>query len=146
MKTPQEQTALYTLLFRGATALLVAAVATGCNLLVAQARYCNSLTHMPRGNHAQSIASNGSQREDKKLLQRSQPCQHSEFRHVSVSERQSCGQNLCVPFLRTLLPPQVGESAPAMAANGETKTLISPGLLQLLLASNLQLLALSNFN
>ena len=65
---------------------------------------CNSfqLTHMPRGNHAQSIASNGDQKEDKTLLQHSQLCQHGEFRHVSVSERQRsrpCGQNLRVPFL-----------------------------------------------
>ena len=54
------------------------------------------LTHMPRGNHAQSIASNGDQKEDKTLLQHSQLSQHGEFRHVSVSERQRsrpCGQN-----------------------------------------------------
>ena len=79
---------------------------------IAKARYCNSfqLTHMPRGNHAQSIASNGDQKEDKTLLQRSQFSQHGEFLHVSVSERQRsqpCGQNLCVPFLRTVLPPEV---------------------------------------
>ena len=52
---------------RGNHAPGIAAVATGCNLLVAQARYCNSfqlLMHMPNGNHAQSIASNGGQRED----------------------------------------------------------------------------------
>ena len=36
------------------------------------------------------------------------------------------GQNLRVPFLRTVLPPEVEESAQAMAANGETKALISP--------------------
>ena len=61
--------------------------------------------------------------EDKKLLQRSQLRQHGEFWHVSVSERQRsrpCGQNLRVPFLRTVLPPEV-ERALAMAANGETK-------------------------
>ena len=65
---------------------------------------------MPRGNHAQSIASNGDQKEDKTLLQHSQLRQHGEFRHVSVSERQQlrlCGQNLRVPFLRTVLPPEV---------------------------------------
>ena len=65
---------------------------------------------MPRGNHTQSIASNGDQKEDKTLLQHSQLCQHAEFRHVSVSERQRlrpCGQNLRVPFLRTVLPPEV---------------------------------------
>ena len=50
------------------------------------------------------------QGEDKKLLQRSQLRQHGEFWHVSVSERQRsrpCGQNLRVPFLRTVLPPEV---------------------------------------
>ena len=65
---------------------------------------------MPRGNHAQSIASNGDQNEDQTLLQHSQLSQHGEFRHVSVSERQRsrlCGQNLRVPFLRTVLPPEV---------------------------------------
>ena len=79
---------------------------------IAQAKYCSTfqLTHMPRGNHAQSIASNGDQKEDKTLLQHSQLRQHGEFRHVSVSERQQlrpCGQNLRVPFLRTVLPPEV---------------------------------------
>ena len=91
---------------------------------------CNSfqLTHMARGNHAQSIASNGDRKKDKSLLQHSQLSQHGEFWHVSVSERQRsrpCGQNLRVPFLRTVLPPEVEESARAMAANGETKALIS---------------------
>ena len=59
-------------------------------LAIAQANYCSSfqLTHMPHGNHAQSIASNGGQREDKTLLQCSQLSQHGEFWHVSVSERQ----------------------------------------------------------
>ena len=55
-------------------------------------------------------ASNGDQKEDKTLLQHSQLSQHGEFRHVSVSERQRswpCGQNLRVPFLRTVLPPEV---------------------------------------
>ena len=52
-------------------------------------------------------------REDKKLIQRSQLRQHGEFWHVSVSER----QKLRVPFLRTVLPPEVGESARAMAAS-----------------------------
>ena len=68
------------------------------------------------------------QGEDKKLLQRSQLRQHGEFWHVSVSERQRsrpCGQNLRVPFLRTVLPPEVEESARAMVANGETKAFIS---------------------
>ena len=88
-----------------------------------------TLTHRPRGNHAQSIASNGDQKDDKTLLQHSQLSQHGEFWHVSVSERQRsrpCGQNLRVPFQRTVLPPEVEESARAMAANGETKAFISP--------------------
>ena len=95
-------------------------------LAVAQAKYCNSfqLTHTPRGTHAQSIASNGDQKEDKALLQHSQLSQHGEFRHVSVSERQRsrpCGQNLRVPCLRTVLPPEVEESARAMAATARQK-------------------------
>ena len=67
---------------------------------------------MPRGNHAQSNASNGDQKEDKTLLQHLQPCQHGEFWYVSISELQRsrpCGQNLRVPFLRTVLPLEVGE-------------------------------------
>ena len=49
---------------------------------------------------------NGVQREDNNLLQRSQLCQHGEFRHVSVSERQQsrpCGQNLCGAFVTAVL-------------------------------------------
>ena len=64
------------------------------------------------------------QGEDKKLLQRSQLRQHGEFWHVSVIERQRsrlCGQNLRVPFLRTVLPPEVEESARAMAATARQK-------------------------
>ena len=54
-------------------------------------------------------------REDKKLvIPRSQLRQHGEFWHVSVSER----QKLRVPFLRTVLPPEVGESTRAMASTG----------------------------
>ena len=81
---------------------------------------------MPCGNHVQSIVSNGDQKEDKTLLQHSQLSQHGEFRHVSVSERQRsrpCGQNLRVPFLRMVLPPEVGESARAMAATARPKRL-----------------------
>ena len=62
--------------------------------------------------------------EHKKLLQRSQLRQHGEFWHVSVSERQQsrpCGQNLRVPFLRAVLPPEVEESARAMAATARQK-------------------------
>ena len=64
------------------------------------------------------------QGEDKKLIQRSQLRQHGEFWHVSVSERQRsrpCSQNLRVPFLRTVLPPEVGESARAMASSARQK-------------------------
>ena len=82
------------------------------------------LTHMPRGNRAQSIASNGDQKEDKTLLQHSQLRQHGAFWHASVSEQQRsrpCGQNLRVPFPRTVLPPEVEESARAMAATARQK-------------------------
>ena len=84
---------------------------------------------MPRGNHAQSIATNGDQREDKKLLQHSQLSQRGEFRHVSVSERQRshlCGQNLCGAFERAVLATNFEESDRAMAADGTTKALVSP--------------------
>ena len=60
----------------------------------------------------------------RELLQHSQLRQHGEFWHVSVSERQRsrpCGQNLRVPFLRTVLPPEVEESARAMAATARQK-------------------------
>ena len=79
---------------------------------------------MPRGNHAQSIASNGGQGEDKKSLQRSQLRQHGEFRHVSASEwewSRLCGQNLCGSFVRVVLAMEVVVSARAMAADGTTK-------------------------
>ena len=61
-----------------------AALQPQLRLAVAQSKYCNTfqLMHMPRGNHAQSIASNGRQ-----PIQHSQLRQHGEFRHVSVSER-----------------------------------------------------------
>ena len=116
---------IYLFFIRGATALLVAVATPRC-LAVAQANYCNSfqLTHMPRDNRAQSIASNGGQKEDKTLLQHLRLSQHGEFWHASVSERQRsrpCGQNLCVPFLRTVLPPEVKESARAMAATARQK-------------------------
>ena len=49
-------------------------------------KYCNSfqLTHIPRSNHAQSIASNGDQKEDKTLLQHSQLSQHGDFPCICV--------------------------------------------------------------
>ena len=88
----------------------IAALQPRLRLAVAQAKYCNSfqLTHMPQGNYAQSIASNGDQKEDKTLLQHSQLSQHGEFRHVSVSERQRsrpCGQNLRGAFVRLYWQP-----------------------------------------
>ena len=97
-------------LFRVLSSTEYAASQPRLRLAVAQAKYCNSfqLTHMPRGNHAQSITSNGDQKEDKTLLQHSQLSQHGEFRHVSVSERQRswpCGQNLCGAFVRLYRQP-----------------------------------------
>ena len=53
--------------------------------------------------------------------ERSQLRQHGEFWHVSISERQPCGQILGVPLLRTVLPPEVKESARAMAATARQK-------------------------
>ena len=76
----------------------------------------------------QPRSSNGDQKEDNTLLQHSQLSRHGEFRHVSVRERQRsrlCGQNLRVPFLRTVLPTEVEESTRAMAPNGETKSFVS---------------------
>ena len=82
---------------------------------------------MPRGNHAQSIDREQWRPKGRQtLLQHSQLSQHGELWHVSVSERQRsrpCGQNLRVPFLRTVLPPEVGESARAMAATARQKRL-----------------------
>ena len=99
-------------------------------LAIAQAKYCNlfQLTHMPRarGNHAQSISSNG---EDKTLLQHSQLSQQGEFRHVSVSKRQRsrpCGKNLCEAFVRLYWQPTSKRAMQAMAADGTTKALVSP--------------------
>ena len=60
------------------------------------------------------------EREDKKLvivIQRPQLRQHGEFWQVSVSER----QKLRVPFLRKVLPLEVGESARAMASTARQR-------------------------
>ena len=76
---------------------------------------------MPRGNHDRE---QWRQKEDKTLLQHSQLSQHGEFGHVSVSERQlsrPCGQNLRMPFLRTVLTPEVEESVGAMATTARQK-------------------------
>ena len=106
-------------------------VATPVATRHSEAKYCNSfqLTHRPRGNDAQSIASNGDQKENKTLLQHAQLSQHGEFRHVNVSERQRshlCGQNLCGAFVRAVLATNFEESDRAMAADGTTKALVSP--------------------
>ena len=47
----------------------IAALQPRLRIAIAQAKYCNTfqLTHMPRGNHAQSIASNGDEKEDEIL-------------------------------------------------------------------------------
>ena len=77
---------------------------------------------MPRG----SVDRERAMATKRKTRQHSQLSQHGEFWHVSVSERQRsrlCGQNLRVPFLRTVLPPEVGESARAMAATARQKRL-----------------------
>ena len=92
-------------------------------LAAAQAQYVPINTHAT-WHHAQSIASNGDEKEDKTLLQHSQLPQHGEFWYASVSERQrsrACGQNCCVPFLRTVMPPEVEASARAMAATARPK-------------------------
>ena len=75
--------------------------------------------------HEYPVTLMAAQGEGKKLLQCSQLRQHGEFWHASVSERQRsrpCGQNLRVPFLRTVLPPEVEESAGAMAATARQKS------------------------
>ena len=76
----------------------------------ASASYCNTfqLTHLSRGTHTQSIASNCDKEEDKTLLQHSQLPQHGVFPHVSVSERQRlrlCSQDLCGAFVRLYWQP-----------------------------------------
>ena len=63
------------------------------------------------------MAAQGDREDMKLVIQRSQLRQHGEFWHVSVSER----QKLRVPFLRTVLPPEVGESARAMASTARQK-------------------------
>ena len=71
---------------------------------------------MPRGNHAKSIASNGDQREDKKLLQHLQLSQGGEIRHVSVVNNSDHGRvvRIFVCLSRGLYchrVPEVEESA-----------------------------------
>ena len=60
-------------------------VATRLRLAVVQGNLFQ-LTHMLRGNHAQSIASNGDQKEDKTILQHSQLSQHGEYMSVNASD------------------------------------------------------------
>ena len=63
------------------------------------------------------MAAQGDREDTKLVIQRSQLRQPGEFWHVSVSER----QKLRVPLLRTVLPPEVGESARAMASTARQK-------------------------
>ena len=112
--------------FRGATALLVAAIATGCNsLVVAQARYCNSfqLTHMAREivrtmlGRCQSIESAmAAKGKTINCYSAHKFASTVSFgMYISVSERrrsQPCGKNVDVPF-RAVLPTEVEESARA---------------------------------
>ena len=110
------------LLYRGATALLVA-VATPWLPRRSEAKL---LQFVPINAHATWLSRSRAMATKRKTRQHSQLSQHGEFWHVSVSERQRsrlCGQNLCVPFLRTVLPPEVGESARAMAATARQKRL-----------------------
>ena len=83
---------------------------------------------MPRGNHAQSIASNGDQKEDKTLLQHSQLSQHGEFGMQASVNDSDHGRVVrifvCLPKYGTATGSRW--SARAMAANSETKALISP--------------------
>ena len=82
---------------------------------------------MPRGNHARSVTPTmvrGSQREETRNCYSAH--NFASTVSFSISERQQsrpCGQNLRVnlrvPFLRTVLPPEVRESARAMATNGD---------------------------
>ena len=105
-----------TICFRGATALLVA-VATP--RLPRRAKQ-----FVPINTHATWLSRSRAMATKRKTRQHSQLSQHGEFWHVSVSERQRsrlCGQNLRVPFLRTVLPPEVGESARAMASTARQK-------------------------
>ena len=104
---------------RGATALLVySRCNAGCNSQLVpinahatwQPRSVDRTEWRPKGRH--------------EVITALQLCQHGDFWHESVSERQRsrpCGQNLCVPLLRTVLPPEVGESARAMAATARQK-------------------------
>ena len=109
----------YTLCNRGATALLVAVATPRC-LAVAKL----IIAFVPINAHATWLSRSRAMATKRKTRQHSQLSQHGEFWHVSVSERQRsrlCGQNLRVPFLRTVLPPEVGESARAMAATARQK-------------------------
>ena len=63
------------------------------------------------------MAAQGDREDTKLVIQRSQLRQPGEFWHVSVSER----QKLRVPLLRTVLPPEVGESARAMTSTARQK-------------------------
>jgi len=86
------------------------------------------LTHDTRGPCCSGRVSNGSPKEDKKLLQFSQLCHQGEFRHLSVSARRpswQCCQSLHGLFLRAVLPAKVEVSTQAVATDGKTKAFIS---------------------
>ena len=98
-------------IIRGATALLVAPLQRRLRLAVPSASLSQSApinahdTWQPRSVDRKH---SGDQREDTKLLQHLQLCQHGEFLHVSVSERQRlrlCGQNVCGAFVRLYWQP-----------------------------------------
>ena len=109
-------------------------LATGLQLAV-RASYGSQLApitcnaHVMWGPWSVDLVSNGGQREDKYVIQRSQPCQHGKFRYVSVSEWQRsrlCGQNHYGPFVRVVLATKAKVSARAMAADSKTKAMLSP--------------------
>ena len=69
-------------------------IATGCNMLVAQARLCSSfrLTHMSREDHAQSIESAMAAKGKTRnccSTHNFAPAKHGEFRCVSVGKQES---------------------------------------------------------
>ena len=84
-----------------------------------------TLTHMPRATTLSRSRAMATKRKTRHYY-----CTHnlastvSFAGHASVSERQRswpCGQNLRVPFLRTVLPPEVEESGRAIAATARQK-------------------------
>jgi len=92
---------------------------------------CSSFqsTCITRDDHTLSWASDGSQKEDQKLLQVSELHHQGEFWYLNVSvqwQLWQCNQNLCGPFLRAALPMKVKVNAWARVADGKTKALLTP--------------------